>query len=258
MADPSTAGNPVGLAVFAVVGLLGGAHCLGMCGPLVTTYADRMPGYDRGVTFAQVRQHLLFNLGRTASYAALGALAGLVGALAFEAAAVASIADGVRAVTGVAVGAFIVVTGVSYVVRGSTAIGHDVPVASAAFGRVYGAVTARVDDWVGGPRIAALGALHGLLPCPLIYPAYLYALARGSPVEGALSLAALGLGTVPTLFAYGVAFGSLGQRTRMRLHRALGVAFVALGYLALSHGLLAVGIHVPHPSIPGGWSEVSP
>jgi sulfite exporter TauE/SafE len=162
-------------------------------------------------------------------------------------------ADGVRAAAGILVGAFILATGASYVVTGSTATGHDVPLAGSALGRVYGAVTARVDDWVGGPRIVGLGALHGLLPCPLIYPAYLYALARGSPVEGGLSLAALGLGTIPTLFAYGVAFGSLGRQTRVRLHRALGVAFVALGYLALAHGLMAVGIHVPHPMLPNPW-----
>gem|GEM_PF-6123565 len=38
----SLAGQPVSLGVFLLIGLFGGAHCLGMCGPLVTTYADRM------------------------------------------------------------------------------------------------------------------------------------------------------------------------------------------------------------------------
>jgi len=33
--------EPLSLGVFLLVGLLGGAHCLGMCGPLVSTYADR-------------------------------------------------------------------------------------------------------------------------------------------------------------------------------------------------------------------------
>jgi len=39
-ASAIAAGN-VDLLVFLVVGLLAGAHCLGMCGPLVTAYADR-------------------------------------------------------------------------------------------------------------------------------------------------------------------------------------------------------------------------
>jgi len=81
------AGN-VDLLVFLVVGLLAGAHCLGMCGPLVTAYADRFNpqrGTKRGnaLTLYEVRQHSLFNLGRAGSYALLGGLFGLLGGLAF-------------------------------------------------------------------------------------------------------------------------------------------------------------------------------
>ncbi|ELZ24985.1 hypothetical protein C475_12130 [Halosimplex carlsbadense 2-9-1] len=86
------AGGEAGLAVFALVGLLGGAHCLGMCGPLVTLYADRMGG-DGPVGFSEIRQHLLFNLGRTASYALIGALIGALGTVLYDAAGVAAVAD---------------------------------------------------------------------------------------------------------------------------------------------------------------------
>ena len=89
------------------------------------------------------------------------------------------------------------------------------------------------------------------MPCPIIYPAYLYAFALGDPVRGALSLAVLGLGTIPTLFVYGTALGSLSTSSRVRLHRLLGVAFIVLGYIPIQHGLmLAFGIHLPHPPIP--------
>jgi sulfite exporter TauE/SafE len=41
----------VDVAVFVLVGLLGGAHCIGMCGPLVPLYASRMrPATDGGGT----------------------------------------------------------------------------------------------------------------------------------------------------------------------------------------------------------------
>src|SRR6056297_1991035 len=77
----------VDLAVFLVVGLLAGAHCLGMCGPLVTTYGERMATGDTrrsdDLSLFEVRQHLLFNLGRTASYALIGAIAAILGALTF-------------------------------------------------------------------------------------------------------------------------------------------------------------------------------
>jgi sulfite exporter TauE/SafE len=271
-----TSAPPTSLAVFALVGLLGGAHCLGMCGPLVTMYADRLAAQRDGgasagasagggapaaagssgsrrdrplLSWHDVRQHLLFNLGRTLSYAVIGAIMGALGAVLFDAAAVVALATPIRSAAGILIGLFIVGTGLVYLFRGS--VGHGgVPGFGGLFARAYGAVTDRVDDWVGGPRIAALGALHGFLPCPILYPAFLYALARGSPVEGFLALGTLGLGTLPTLFAYGTVFQSVDAGTRVRLHRALGVAFVVLGYLPLSMGLMGLGIQVPHPDIP--------
>jgi sulfite exporter TauE/SafE len=252
----AAAASDPGLLVFLAIGVLGGAHCLGMCGPLVTLYADRMGSTasetdgHRRVRPVDVRQHLLFNAGRTLSYAAIGALMGALGAVLFDVAAVAALATDVRGVTGILAGGFIVFTGAGYLLRGTVGHGVSIPLVGDAFSRVYAAVTTRVDEWVGGPRIVALGALHGFLPCPLLYPAFLYAFAVGSPLRGALSLAVLGVGTVPTLLAYGTVFQSLGTGSRVSLHRALGVAFVALGYLPLAHGLMLLGIHIPHPPIP--------
>ena len=265
-----TGGPDVGLAVFAAIGLLGGVHCLGMCGPLVTLYAERMapatdggtvaggPGADgatrgaasdptRGPTFRELRQHLLFNLGRTLAYASVGAAMGGLGALVYDAAAVAAVAGPVRGVTGIVVGLFVVAAGLANV-RGGSAGGH-LPVGG-LFGRLSGSLTARVDRWVRGPRIVALGAVHGLMPCPILYPAFLYALAVGSPLHGALALALLGAGTVPTLFAYGTVLGTLSPGTRVRLHRVLGVLFVLLGYLPLAMGLMQFGIALPMPGVP--------
>src|SRR6056297_1221054 len=103
---PLPTGN-LDAAVFLVVGLLGGAHCLGMCGPLVTVYADRLrerEDADGGtVTVRQVRQHLLFNLGRTAGYAAVGALVAAVGAVTVRTAdELLAVGTGVQGATAVA------------------------------------------------------------------------------------------------------------------------------------------------------------
>ncbi|MFC6940901.1 sulfite exporter TauE/SafE family protein [Salinirubellus sp. GCM10025818] len=259
------AGPELGLVAFLAIGLLGGVHCLGMCGPLVTLYADRMAtdpgpradggtveggrGYaspDRGPTFRELRQHLLFNLGRTLAYATVGATMGALGGLVYDTAAVAAVAGPVRGVTGVVVGLLVVAAGVTNL-RGEQ--GGHLPVGG-LFGRVSAALTSRVDRWVRGPRIVALGAIHGLMPCPILYPAFLYALAVGSPVHGALALALLGIGTVPTLFAYGTVLGSLSPGTRERLHRVLGALFVLLGYLPLAMGLAQFGVTLPMPEVP--------
>jgi hypothetical protein len=244
------AGLPAGtgLLAFLVLGVLGSVHCLGMCGPLVTTYADQIGTQERGASTHTLRQHALFNAGRTLSYAALGAAMGALGGLLFDAAGVVAVGDGARAVVGLVVGSVIVAVGTRYVLGG--AVGHSVPGLSRLFRRVSAPVTARANQLANGPGVLALGAVHGLLPCPLLYPAYLYAFARGSAVEGGTALAVLGLGTFPTLFIYGTALGSFGGETRARLHRVLGVAFVLLGTVPLANALSILGVAVPHVPLP--------
>jgi hypothetical protein len=250
---PSLPATDVEAAVFLVIGALGGAHCLGMCGPLVSVYSERLraqSGTENALTFRELRQHALFNLGRTLGYAAVGAVLATVGALTVGALdAVVAVGTGVRATTGVVVGAAIMVTGVSYL-RGGTGSLRLPGRLGGVFGRVSRALTARVDALVGDVRIVGLGVGHAFLPCPITYPVYLYAFAIGDPLRAAFLLALVGLGTLPTLFVYGTLLGSLSVRWRRSLHRVLGVAFLALGYLPLAHGLMLLGIHLPHPSVP--------
>ncbi|MFT4885647.1 MAG: sulfite exporter TauE/SafE [Natronomonas sp.] len=247
----------VDLAVFGLVGLLAGAHCLGMCGPLVTLYAERIDATaaDGGrragqLTPRAVRQHVLFNVGRAVSYAAIGALTGLLGGVVFEsAAAIEGVGNGLRGGVGVLVGLLVVGVGVSYLLGGAAGLHRFVP-DGAPLGRLVAAATDRVDRLAAGPGIVGLGALHGLFPCPIIYPAYLYAFAVGDPLRGGLSLLVLGIGTIPTLLLYGTVIDAVDATRRRRLHRALGAAFVLLGYVLLAHGLMLFGVHLPHPSLP--------
>lgn len=245
--------------VLFVVGLLAGAHCIGMCGPLVTVYAKRMqpPRSDGGttshvganqshLTLYEVRQHTLFNLGRAMSYALIGTIMGAIGAVVFMSAdELTATADLIRGIVGIGIGAIIMAVGIGYVLgRGDTLTrlpGLD-PIVSRLVGMV--------DRLAAGPGIVGLGAAHGLLPCPILYPAYLYAFATGSPLHGGIALAALGLGTIPAVFAYGTVIQQVDAKHRQRVHKLLGLAFLALGYVLLAHGLHAIGIHVPHPELP--------
>ncbi|WP_253738774.1 sulfite exporter TauE/SafE family protein [Halohasta salina] len=256
-------GATVNLGVFFLIGLFGGAHCLGMCGPLVTTYADRMDGGSTGgrsarggersnrLSLRMVRQHGLFNLGRALSYTLIGGLFGLAGSLvAVSVGEVTTLLRELNIVVGFTIGLLIIAAGVNYLLRGQVL---SLP-GESLFGPITRAVqrrlTARIDASVDGPGILGLGALHGLLPCPLLYPAFLYAFVQASPAGGAVSLAVLGLGTIPALFIYGTLFQSLSTQTRVRLHRVLGVAFILLGYIPLQHALMLMGVDLPHPPIP--------
>lgn len=249
----------VDVLLFLAIGLLGGAHCIGMCGPLVTMYSERMnprtdgganasarSGRGRHLTTYEVRQHALFNVGRTASYTVLGAAFGALGGLVFVTTdQLSAIADLVRGSVGIVIGVFIIAAGAKYLFGGGAA-GISIP----GVGRVTNWLAVRIEGYVNSPGIAGLGAIHGLLPCPILYPAYLFAFATGSALSGAIALAALGIGTIPAVFAYGTIIESVDAAHRQRLHRILGVVFLILGYVLLAHGLMAVGIRIPHPSLP--------
>jgi len=247
----------VDVLLFLAIGLLGGAHCIGMCGPLVTMYSERMnPRHDGGATAArrgreshlttyEVRQHALFNVGRATSYTLLGAAFGALGGFVFVTTEqLTAAADLLRGSVGIVIGVFIIAAGGKYLLGG--AAGINIP----GVGRATNWLAVRIQGLVNSPGIVGLGALHGLLPCPILYPAYLFAFATGSAVSGGLALAALGIGTIPAVFAYGTLIESVDAIHRQRLHRLLGVVFVILGYVLLAHGLMAVGIHLPHPSLP--------
>lgn len=135
------------------------------------------------------------------------------------------VATEARAVTGIAVGLVVAAVGVNYATgRGVRSI--SIP----GFGRVTcpvrNALLRRVDKCVGDYRIAGLGAVHGFLPCPLLYPVYLYAFVQGSALGAAAALAAFGLGTVLAVFLTGTVFEGLDVGGRQRLHRVLGVTSV--------------------------------
>ena len=244
-------GGAVELGAFLLVGLLGGAHCLGMCGPLVTAYAGDAGSRRGRVTLHDVRQQGLLTLGRVGTYALVGATLGALGGATISGGSLFAGADLVRGVVGVAAGAVVLTVGAGYL-RGRPIDPGKLPIpgTSGAFARLARVASERAETWAQGPKIALLGSVHALLPCPLLYPAYLYAFARGSPVAGALALAALGVGTAPAMVGYATVIGAVPASTRSRLHRALGAAFLLLGLLPLLHGLAVLGLPVPHVGLP--------
>ncbi|MFC7044470.1 sulfite exporter TauE/SafE family protein [Halobacteriaceae archaeon GCM10025711] len=274
---PEVTTQPVELGLFFLIGILGAAHCLGMCGPLVSIYSDRLganrtesapdggtvndggtvaasaPGAtDRVGTWHLFKQHALFNLGRVAIYALLGGVFGLVGgAMMVTVDVTVPFGEGVRGVAGVVAGLAIVLAGLGFVFGWkSRVLAGELPLLRPAFTRVYHVLMSHVDDWVGGPRIFALGFIHGFLPCPLLYPAFIYAFGRGDPVHGALALGLLGLGTFPAVFLYGALYQFADIDSRPFAHRIFGVAFVLLGLHTVLMGLMALGVPVPMLGIP--------
>jgi hypothetical protein len=80
------------------------------------------------------------------------------------------------------------------------------------------------------PAALGLGALWGFLPCGLVMTALGLATTSGTAAEGAATMLAFGLGTVPALVAVGALSAELGAwAKRLWVRRAAGALVLALG-----------------------------
>lgn len=243
----------VDIVLFFIIGLLGGVHCIGMCGPVVSIYdnARTQTRSDGGAPTGRLYYHGLFNLGRTVSYALLGGLFGALGsALYLTMDTLLAITNALRGTVGVMLGGLIMYHGITTVAGRHDSVLKKLPIPGLAIGRLLDGTSSRIASAANGRGIIGLGLVHGLVPCPMLYAAFVYVFAVGSPINGIAALTAFGLGTVPAVFLYGTTLGSIDPAQMSRLHRALGGAFVLLGYVLFAHGSMALGIHLPHPELP--------
>lgn len=198
-----------------VLGLLGGGHCLGMCGGLMGALTLAIPPEQRG---KRLRLLLAYNLGRIFSYACAGLLLGLAGwAVASSPAALALRV--VAALLLIAMGLYLAgwwsgLTRIEALGRGLWR--HIQPMAS------------RLLPVSSLPRALLLGALWGWLPCGLVYSTLLWAASQGNAEYSAVLMLAFGLGTWPVLLATGLAAERVNALLRRRSVRVAGGVLVML------------------------------
>jgi sulfite exporter TauE/SafE len=195
--------------------LLGSVHCAAMCGPLVTFYA----GSERGPS-----THLAYNGGRLLAYAALGAIAGGIGA----AVDLAGDAAQVQGVAALLAGGFIVVWGGLALLR---ALGVRIP-----WARTDAAPPERLIKLRRKPPVARaglLGLLSAALPCGWLYAFVAAAAGTGSALAGAAVMATFWLGTVPMLLGLGVAARRIARLLGHRLPAVTAALLIVVGLAAI-------------------------
>jgi sulfite exporter TauE/SafE len=213
--------EPSLLAAF-LVGFLGGAHCVGMCGGIVAAMSFQ-GGVRQPFAF-----HLGYNLGRILSYTLAGALAGLIGSAAFLSERLLPLQQGL----------YVLAQGV-LILLGLYLAGLNRAVL--VLERAGGALWARLQPRLGrllpirNPAQALLaGGLWGWLPCGLTYSVLVSALASGGMLQGAGLMFAFGLGTLPNLLAMGWAADRLRAiAADPRLRRVAGLAVASFGVWGL-------------------------
>lgn len=205
------------LGAMLLLGLASGAHCVGMCGGIVTAFSTIHVN-----PAPQWRRQLLFNAGRISTYAALGAVAGSAGYAAGTLPA--------QHVLDALVGVVLVLVGLHLAGLGAL-LGLER--LGAPLWRRLQPLAARASR-SSNPYFA--GLVWGWLPCGLVYGALAVSAFAASPLQGALSMTAYGLGTLPWLLAAGAAAARLrGWMSRPAVRLATGGGVAAFGLYGLAH-----------------------
>lgn len=204
-----------------LVGLLGGVHCVGMCGGIVGALSFGLAEPRRNRLGSMLPLLLAYNLGRIGSYGLAGLLAGGLGLLL---ASSLPLWYAQRALLGLA-GLFMLGLGLYL---GGWWLGlNRVERVGAGLWRRIEPQARRLLPVHSAPQALALGALWGWVPCGLVYSVLVWALSAGSPVRGAGLMLAFGLGTLPNLLLMGLAAGKLAGWLQRREVRQLAGALVA-------------------------------
>lgn len=214
-----------------IVGLLGGVHCVGMCGGIVGALTFGVPEAQRS-GWQGLRFQLSYNLGRLTSYTAAGLLVGGLGALL---AAWLPIAVAQRLLQGMA-GLFLIALGLYlagwwFGLRRVEEVGAGLWRKVEPLGRKFMPVRSPAHALV-------LGLVWGWLPCGLVYSVLIWALSAGSALQGGGLMLAFGVGTLPNLLLMGAAAGWLARYTsKPAVRTAAGVMIMLFGGYTVAQAL---------------------
>ena len=216
------------LALF-LIGLLGGTHCIGMCGGIVGALS--MGAGSRPLL------HLAYNFGRIVSYGAAGSIVGALGGAGLALSGQLPL----RIALFVAANLMLVALGL-YLMGVTRALAF-----TERFGqRLWRHLQPLSRRFLPARTVAQafpLGLLWGWLPCGLVYSALVTALTSGSAVRGAGLMLAFGAGTLPNLLLAGLLV------TRLNEYAAKPVVRLSAGMIVLAFGLWGliqtIGLAVP-------------
>lgn len=214
-----------------ILGLVGSAHCAGMCGPLALALPQGQPGRTG---FAVGR--LAYNAGRLGTYCVLGLIFGLAG----KTMVLAGIQRWVSIGLGVALLAGLLTSRRLALWRPLTRLVEQL--------KKRMVTLLRRRSWIS---LFALGWLNGLLPCGLVYVACAGAVATGGVMAGAGYMAAFGVGTIPMMLAISLSSQMLPFSVRLGLRKAIPVSILVLASLLILRGM-GLGIPYVSPNLSAG------
>ncbi|WP_040726626.1 sulfite exporter TauE/SafE family protein [Thiomicrorhabdus sp. Kp2] len=216
-----------------IVGLLGGVHCLGMCGGVVGGLTFSLESRVQTSWLKMMPYQLLYNIGRISSYMIIGAIFGALGA------GLGSLATFLPAqqLLQVVAGLFMIALGLYlggwwFGVAKIEKVGQSLWLRLAPYAKKMTPVKHYHQAWL-------YGLIWGWLPCGLVYSMLIMAMTAGGALSGAAVMLAFGLGTLPNLLLMGVFAFYFTRLSRMVwVKRIAGFSVMSMGvwqlYLAYS------------------------
>lgn len=232
--------NPTTYTSAFLLGLFSTIHCVGMCGGIIGALSLSLPVEIRSNKPRMLMFVTTYNIGRIFSYSLAGLVAGAIG-------------TGILASVGFDQGhAILRAIGVAMMVAIGLYLAGWLP--QLAIVEKIGVPVWKKLEPVGRsllpvatlPRALAYGLIWGWLPCGLVYFVLVWALTAGNAIQGALTMLAFGLGTLPTLLATGFMTSWLTRFARSSTARqvvGLLIIAMAIGSLFIPMGDQGHGHH---------------
>lgn len=225
------------LATALLIGLMGGAHCLGMCGGIAAAISmstvNESSGNKGAIDKTANSFFLLgYNAGRIISYAIAGAILGslswLIDSLAIQVI--------LRSFAGV----MLILMG-CYIAQWWQVLTH-LERAGQRFWRHISPAASKLLPVKNLKQAIALGLIWGWLPCGLVYSTLIWASAAGDWLLSAQLMLAFGVGTLPAMLITGVLAQQVKQLMQHKISKSIaGSSIILMGILTIPwHGIMSL------------------
>ncbi len=211
------------------IGFAGSLHCLGMCGPLIVAYSLHSRGIGEAGESSHFRQglvhHLAFHSGRVISYAILGGLAAGLFHLTLP-----QWVAGLRGSVTFGGGIVMILFGMMLLKMMPS---FSSPFTDSLLRRLFPRLL-----W--SPDVSsklAIGLAAGFLPCMLSWAMIIKAASTGNPLQGLITMALFGLGTIPALFLPGFSATFLSLKSRLYGERVAALSVMGMGLILVCKGI---------------------
>jgi len=215
------------LTAFAI-GLMGGVHCIGMCGSIVGALSFSAGSQSHTTRLVLIKTLLAYNFGRLFSYTLAGGLMGSVGWMISNWLQIHQI----QLILQLLAALFMLLLGL-YLAGWWTVLVH-VERAGKFIWKFIEPLGKKFLPVTSMHQALALGILWGWLPCGLVYSVLVWSVSAGSFEQGALLMLSFGMGTLPNLLAMGLFANRLNQWIRKtKVRQIAGGMVMVFGFWQL-------------------------